>query len=491
MTQKRASALVLSLLTTCGLSACMVGPTYHRPAAPSAPAFKEADGWAPAQPSDAADKSDWWTAFGDPVLNDLETRVAVSNQTLAADAAAYRAAHALVAEDRAALFPTATLGASTQRSFTGGGAAQSKFASTTGTSGGTTATHAASNTSIIYEPTVGATWAPDFWGAVRRNIRSAQNTAQADAATLANARLSLQTELALDYILLRQYDEDMRVYASEVEGYARSLKVVQNQYAAGVAPRSSVLTAQTTLQSAQTSQTDLIRQRAQTEHAIAVLVGAPPASLTITPAPWNLTLPQIPTIIPSALLQRRPDIAQAERSAAAANELIGVQVAAYFPTITLSASGGLESNALSNLFNASNFFWTIGASASETLFDAGLRGARVRQYRAQYDEAVATYRATVLTAFQGVEDNLAAQRVYGSELEMAASTADLAAQNETITLNEYKAGTVDYTTVAATEATALSAKLSKVQIESSRLATAVSLIEALGGGWKADQLPKS
>jgi NodT family efflux transporter outer membrane factor (OMF) lipoprotein len=489
MTQNRSAAFTLSLLAASALSACMVGPTYHRPSAPTPAAFKEAEGWAPAQPSDAADKSDWWTAFGDPVLNDLEARVAVSNQTLAADEAAYRAAHAIVAEDRAALFPTATLGANTQRSFTGGGAAASKFSSTTGVSGGVAA-KTASNTSIIYEPTVGATWAPDFWGAVRRNIRSAQNTAQADAATLANARLSLQTELALDYILLRQYDEDMRVYATEVEAYSRSLKVVQNQYAAGVAPKSSVLTAQTTLQSAQTSQADLIRQRAQIEHAIAVLVGVPPASLTIAPTPWNLTLPQLPTVVPSTLLQRRPDIAQAERATAAANELIGVQIAAYFPTITLSGSGGLESNALANLFNASNFFWSIGASASETLFEGGLRGARVRQYRAQYDEAVATYRATVLTAFQGVEDNLAAQRVYGSELQIAASTADLAAQNETITLNEYKAGTVDYTTVAATEAAALSAKLSKVQIESSRLATAVSLIEALGGGWKSDQLPK-
>lgn len=489
MTHTRASAFALFLLATCGLSACMVGPTYHRPSAPTAPAFKEADGWAPAQPSDAADKSDWWTAFGDPVLNDLEARVAVSNQTLAADEAAYRAAHAIVAEDRAALFPTATLGATTQRSFTGGGAAQSKFSSTTGTSGGTTA-RAKSNTSIIYEPTVGATWAPDFWGGVRRNIRAAKNTAQADAATLANARLSLQTELALDYILLRQYDEDMRVYATEVAAYARSLKVVQNQYAAGTATRSAVLTSQTTLQNAQTSQTDLGRQRALVEHAIAVLVGVPPAGLAITPVPWNLTLPQVPSIVPSALLQRRPDIAQAERATAAANELIGVQIAAYFPTISLSASGGLESNALSNLFNVSNFFWSLGASASETVFQGGLRGARVRQYRAQYDGAVATYRETVLTAFQGVEDNLAAQRIYGSELAIAASTADLAAQNETITLNEYKAGTVDYTTVAATEAAALSAKLSKVQIESSRLATAVSLIEALGGGWKADQLPK-
>ena len=271
---------------------------------------------------------------------------------------------------------------------------------------------------------------------------------------------------------------------------ARSLQVFENQYRAGNASRSAVLTAQTTLQIAQADQTDLARQRALMEHAIAIIVGVPPADLTIAPGPWNLKLPQIPTVLPSTLLQRRPDIAEAERSAASANELIGVQVAAFYPTLSLTADGGFQSNELANLFNTSNFIWGIGASVSETVFDAGLRSARVRQYRAQYDEAVATYRETVLAAFQNVEDNLAAQRVYGQELGLISSAAEAAALNQKITYNEYNAGTVDYTTVAATEATALSAELSQVQVEASRLATAVSLIEALGGGWTTADLPK-
>jgi NodT family efflux transporter outer membrane factor (OMF) lipoprotein len=480
--------LVPVLLIASGLSGCLVGPNYHRPPVASPPAFKEADGWAPAEPSDAADKTDWWTAFGDPILNGLEERVNVSNQTLAADAAAYQAAHAMVAEDRAALFPTVTVGASAERSYTGGGASASKFASTTGAAASTTTT-THGNTSIVYEPTVGATWAPDLWGSVRRTIKSAKAAAQADAATLANARLSIQTELATDYISLRQYDEDARVYAEEVAAYERSLKVVQNQYAAGNAAKSAVLTAETTLDSAKASQADLVRQRALMEHAIAVLVGMAPADLTIAPAPWNLTLPALPTVLPSTLLQRRPDVASAERSAASASELIGVQIAAYYPSISLSASGGFESDQVANLFNASNALWSIGASATETVFDAGLRGAKVRQYRAQYNEAVATYRQTALSAFQNVEDNLAAQRVYVSELALDQAATQAAKENQTITMNEYKAGTVDYTTVAAAEAAALSTELTQVQIESSRLATAVALIEALGGGWTTKQLP--
>jgi NodT family efflux transporter outer membrane factor (OMF) lipoprotein len=481
--------LVPALLVASGLGGCLVGPTYNRPPVASPPAFKEANGWAPAQPSDAADKTDWWTAFGDPVLNGLEARVNVSNQTLAADAAAYQAAHAMVAEDRAALFPTVTVGASANRSYTGGGAAASKYASTTGGTATTTTASTHGNTSIVYEPTVGATWAPDLWGSVRRTIRSAKAAAQADAATLANARLSIQTELATDYISLRQYDEEARIYADEVAAYERSLKVVQNQYAAGTAAKSAVLTAETTLDSAKASQTDLIRQRALMEHAIAVLVGVAPADLTIAPAPWNLTPPALPTVLPSTLLQRRPDVASAERSAASASELIGVQIAAYYPSISLSASGGFESDQVANLFNASNALWSIGASATETVFDGGLRGAKVRQYRAQYDEAVATYRQTALTAFQNVEDDLAAQRVYGAELDQETDAARAAAENQTVTMNEYNAGTVDYTTVAAAEAAALSARLSQLQIESGRLATAVALIEALGGGWTTKQLP--
>jgi NodT family efflux transporter outer membrane factor (OMF) lipoprotein len=485
------SRLTAAVLLASTASACMVGPNYHRPTVTTPPAFKEAKGWEPAQPSDAADKTDWWTVFGDPVLNGLEARVAVSNQTLAADEAAYRAAHAIVAEDRAALYPTVTLGGSGQREFTGAGAIASKTASATGANTGGITARPQGSTSVNYEPTLGATWAPDLWGSVRRTINSAKATAQADAALVANARLSMQTELATDYISLREYDQEKRIFDAEVAAYTRSLEVTQNQYRAGNAAQSAVLTAQTELQTILASDQDLARQRALMEHAIAVLVGVAPADLTIPPGEWNLKLPEIPTVLPSTLLQRRPDVAEAERDAASANELIGVQVAAYYPTLTLTADGGFQSNQLANLFNTSNFVWGIGASVSETVFDGGLRGARVRQYRAQYDEAVATYRATVLSAFQGVEDNLAAQRIYGGELDKLKAAADAAILNQTVSLNEYNAGTVDFTTVATAQVAALQAQVSELAVEASQLATAVSLIEDLGGGWKTADLPKS
>jgi NodT family efflux transporter outer membrane factor (OMF) lipoprotein len=464
----------------------MVGPTYHRPSAPTPVAFKEADGWAPAAPSDAATKSDWWTVFGDPTLNDLEARVAISNQTLAADAAAYRQAHYLVVEDRAALFPSISLSGSANDTYSGG---RGSTIISSG-AGGVASASAGGAVSTSYQPTVGGTWAPDIWGSVRRTIQNAKASAQASAATLANAQLSLQTELATDYINLRQLDEEKRLYDREVAAFTESLKVVQNQYNAGNAARSALLTAQTTLQSAQATDTDLARQRALMEHAIAILIGVPPADFTLPPAPWSLALPQIPATVPSALLQRRPDIASAERTAAAANAEIGVQTAAFFPSLSLTGNAGGQSSSLSRVFNASNLFWTVGASATEAVFDAGLRLARVRGARAAYDASVATYRQTVLTAFGQVEDNLAAQRVYGDELVFQKAAADAAAQNQTISLNEYKAGTVDYTTVAAAQSQALSAQVSELATESSRLATAVALIEALGGGWNANQLPK-
>ena len=475
MTKPRRLALPALLLT--GVGGCMVGPTYHRPATPTPPAFKEAEGWTPSQPSDAADRKDWWTVFGDPTLNDLETKVEVSNQTLAAAEAAYREAHALVAQDRAALFPTVSLGASVTQSGSGGGSSSQQS-----TGGGKTRT--------VYQPTLGASWAPDIWGAVRRQIQNAKASAQASAALVESARLSAQTELASDYISLRALDEEKRVFDTTIADYQRTLTITQNKYAVGNAARSDVLTAQAQLASAQAQDTDLARQRALMEHAIAILIGQPPASLTLAPAPWNLNLPQIPTVVPSTLLQRRPDIANAERSADAANALIGVAVAAYYPTISLSAEGGFSSNTLSNLFSASNSFWSLGASAAETIFDAGARHAKVQGARAAFDEAVANYRQTVLTAFGQVEDNFAAQRVYGTEEGQYKQASDDATTNVTITLNEYRAGTVDFTTVVTAQATALQDQNTLVQVQASRLATAVSLIEALGGGWTTASMPK-
>jgi NodT family efflux transporter outer membrane factor (OMF) lipoprotein len=459
----------------------MVGPNYHRPAVTTPPAFKEAAGWTPAQPSDAAERKDWWTAFGDPVLDDLESRVNVSNETLKADEAAYRQAHDLVAQDRAALFPTVTLNGSNATTKSGQTAIITNGV-TTGVSGGTVRS--------TWQPSIGGTWAPDLWGAVRRTIRNAAENAQASAATLANARLSLQTELAADYISLRQLDQEKRIFDETVAAYQRSLAVTENKYKVGVAAQSDVLTARGQLLTTQATDTDLTQQRARMEHAIAILTGAPPADVQLPPGPWTLKLPDLPAMVPTALLQRRPDIASAERSAAAASELIGVQIAAYFPNVTLTGQAGFSSNELGNLFNASNSFWSVGTAVAETVFDAGERAAKIRGARAAYDQAVATYRQTVLTAFGQVEDNLAAQRVFGPEEGQLQEAANVTAQNEKITLNEYRAGTVDYTTVATSQAAALSARNALLTIQASRLTTAVDLIEAMGGGWSTHELPR-
>jgi NodT family efflux transporter outer membrane factor (OMF) lipoprotein len=460
----------------------MVGPNYHRPAAPTSIAYKEAAGWAPAQPSDAADRKDWWTVFNDPVLNALEAKVDVSNQTLAAAEAAYRQATALVREDRAALFPTISLTGSATTS--GGGGAATIAGGAAGAPGGST------NSNTSYRVGVGGSWQPDLWGAIRRNIESARASAQASAGTLANARLSAQMELALDYIQVRELDEQKRILDATDVAYARNLTINQNKYNAGVSAKSDVLSALSQRASAQADEVDLAQQRARFEHAIAILAGEPPAALTLAPAPWNLKLPEIPPGVPSALLQRRPDIAQAERSAASANALIGVQTAAYYPNLTLTGEGDLAASSLGRLFNASSFVWSVGASVAETIFDAGARRARVAQARAVYDQAVANYRQTVLTAFGQVEDNLAAQRVLAGEQTLRQTASNAANANETITRNQYFAGQVDYTAVVVSQATALTARTAELQIEALRLTTAVDLIAALGGGWTDTDLPR-
>ena len=473
MTRLRVTLITL-LLTTA--SACAVGPNYHRPAVSTPPAFKEADGWAPATPSDAADRKDWWTVFGDPTLNELETQAAASNQTLAGAEAAYRAASDLVKIDRAALFPTIALTGSATKS--GGGNAVNSVNPSQGAGSGQTA----------YRVGVGGSWQPDLWGQVRRTIEGAKASAQSSAATVANTRLSVQIQLAIDYIQLRQLDEEKRILNETAQGYARSLVITQNRYAVGVAAKSDVLSAQSQLATTQAGDIDLIQQRARMEHAIAILTGKPPAALTIAPAPWSLPLPDIPAALPSDVLQRRPDIATAERSVAAANAQIGVATAAYFPNVTLSASGDSAASSLGRLFSASSNAWSLGAALAETLLDFGARHAKVAQARANYDQAVANYRQTVLTAFGQVEDNLAAQRVLQGEAAFKKGAADAAAANETITRNQYLAGQADYTAVVIAQATALSARTAQLQIEATRLTTAVDLIAALGGGWRATDI---
>lgn len=469
----RRPAAALGLASLLALSACAVGPNYQRPTADTPPAFKEAQGWTPAAPADALDKGAWWTLFGDPDLDRLEAEVAAHNQSLAASEAAYRQARALVSEARAAYFPTLNLGAGATDS--GGGSGRS------GTSGSRASTQ-------TYTPSLGASWAPDLWGKVRRQVEAARATAQSDYALFANARLSLQTELAVDYLQMRAIDEEIRLYNRTAQGYETVLKVSQNQYKAGTVAKSSVLTAETQLTDAQGQIAALHQTRQQLEHAIAVLTGRPPAELTLAEKPFDLKIPDVPVTVPATLLQRRPDIASAERLVKSANAQVGVQVAAYYPSVTLSASYGFNATALSQVFNASNNVWSLGAQAAEPIFEGGLRGASVRAAKAGRDQAVANYRQTVLTAFQQVEDELIALKMLAQEDALYRRSSASADENEKIVVNQYRAGQAQATDVVVAENTALAERRNLITAQQNRLTATVSLIEALGGGWNASEL---
>jgi NodT family efflux transporter outer membrane factor (OMF) lipoprotein len=473
--------LLPMLLASAALCACEVGPNYHRPAAPTPQAFKEIQGWAPANlAADAADRADWWAVFGDPVLNGLEAKVATGNFTLAADLAAYEQAHAIVAEQRAALFPTIDANGSVTTSKSAG----------TGSSVSTGGTVIPGGRGAVtnYALQIGGTWEPDLWGRVRRGIENARGAAQATYADYANARLSLELELAADYITLRALDEQKRYDDDLVKAFALSLQVSRNKYNAGTVALSDVDTAETQLHNARAADTDLGNRRAQMEHAIAVLTGVPPAEFAIAPGPWNLKPVDVPPGVPSTLLERRPDVAAAERRAAAASAQIGVATAGYFPNVTLSGSGGTEALKLASLFSPQSFFWNVGVSAAETIFNGGLTHAQVSAARAGYNEAVATYRQTVLTAFQQVEDNLAAQRVLADEQSDLIASEASSDQAMRILQNEYNAGTVDYTAVVVAQVGAVNAHNAELQLEANRLTTTVDLMVALGGGWNASEL---
>ncbi len=503
------------------LSGCMVGPDYRRPPAPVPVAFKEQPGWTMATPQDAAAKGDWWAVFNDPLLDRLELQVDIGNQTLREQAAAYENAQALVDEARANLFPTLTATAGVTRSSGGGGfATGGTVASNTGpasTTAGGTATGTTTGTTTTGTTTTGTTttgtttgvrggsggstartqytlegdasWEIDLWGRIRRQVESNVASAQASAATLANARLSEQALLATDYLDLRVTDALQRVLDETVRNDTESLRITQNQYTAGVAARSDVLTAQAQLDAAQSAAVNVGVARAQYEHAIAVLIGAPPAALTLPPVPSVPLVPLIPGVIPSALLERRPDVAEAERTMKAENALIGVAVAAYYPAVTLTALFGYAGNPLGSLISSANRLWSIGASASDALFQGGARTAAVRAARDAYEQSVATYRQTVLTAFQQVEDALSGLRILGQQAaiqQQAVADSQRAAQ---IALNEYRAGTQAYTAVITAQNTLLTAQQTDLSIEESRLTDAVALIQALGGGWRASDLP--
>jgi NodT family efflux transporter outer membrane factor (OMF) lipoprotein len=475
MTRLAVAGLTVVGLVLCG---CAVGPNYKRPVVSAPPAYKEAEGWKPAEPSDAVQRKDWWKAFGDPVLDDLEAQVTVSNQTLAQSEAAWRQAKALLDQQRATLFPQVNLSGAGARS-------QSPSGFTSGASGAISLAATPINT---YATSLGLTWDVDVWGRIRRSIEAAHATADASAGDLANATLSQQVMVAMDYFQLREADEEKQLIDETVKAYADNLRIFQGRFRAGAGARADVLSAETQLETAQAQAVDLVGTRAKLEHAIAVLVGKAPASFAIAPTPWTATLPQMPAAMPSALLERRPDIAAAERRVKAANAQIGVNVAGYFPDLQVSGQWGFTSIVLDQLFNTANNSWSIGGSATEAVFNAGATSARVRQARAAYDGAVANYRLTVLTAFQGVEDNIAALRVLESEYAIDQAASAKADEAEDLTRKQYKAGAVDSTAVIVAQNTALAARRTALQASRNRFVTLVDLIQAFGGGWSVQQL---
>lgn len=467
------SRTLLAAALTLWLSGCMVGPDYQRPQVAVPTQYKELAGWTQATPAATAAKGDWWKAFHDPLLDRLEPMVSVSNQTVRADYANYQQALAEVREARSALFPTLGIaGAATRQrgSTSDSGSLRSSGPTTAGSLEGQ------------------ASWAPDLWGKVRRTVQENKATAQASAATLANATLSEQTALASAVIELRVSDADAALLRQTVAAYQEYLRVVSNQGEAGTTPPSDVLSARTQLENAQASLIALGVARAQYAHAIAVLVGKNPESLDI-PADTSMPqLPEVPAGVPSTLLQRRPDIAIAERQMAAANAAIGVATAAYYPTLSLSAADGFSQSPLANLLQVANHVWSLGADLGETLFEGGQRHAEVAAAKAGYEAAVANYRGSVLTAFQNVEDDLSSVRILARQADILDATVRDATQAATIAMNEYQAGTVDYTTAATARATQYNAQQSALSVRQQRLLAAVSLIGDLGGGWSDSAL---
>ncbi len=462
--------IVVSALPLLLLGGCLVGPNYHRPRLAVPPGYKEAAGWIKASPADAAPKGDWWTEFGDADLNRLEPLVAVSNQTLAADYAAYEQATEIVRQERGALFPTVGLTGSATRSGSG---APGNSPSNSGSLEGT------------------ADWTPDIWGKIRRQVQAYVNAAQVDAATLANAQLSAQAALASDYIALRTSDADIALLQRTVAAYRESLRITQNQVNAGVTTPLDVVTALTTLAGAQAQLISAGEARAQDEHAIAVLVGRAPAALTLPPGPMPAIVPAIPVGVPSTLLERRPDIAGDERIMAEQNANIGIAVGAYYPDLTLSALGGYAADPIGGLFSASNALWSLGTSLAGTLFEGGSRDAAVQAAEYGYDESVAIYRQAVLTAFQQVEDDLSNLRILAAQQQAEITAVRYATQAVQIAINEYEAGTQAYTTVVTAEVTLLADQQTLLAVEQDRLLSSVALIEALGGGFEASKLPSA
>jgi NodT family efflux transporter outer membrane factor (OMF) lipoprotein len=462
---------ILTAIPLLFLTACAVGPDYERPAAPSSPAFREVPaGWKQAQPRDEIARGKWWQIFGDAELDTLVEKVEGGNFTLAAAAARQRAANAAVAISRSGLFPGVDADLSVTRSRSPAGAI-----------GGTTAGRVLTNRSA----SLSASWEIDLWGRVRREVEAAGAEAQASAGELASARLSLQAELATSYFQLRLLDVQKQLLEDTVAAFRRSLELTENRYRAGVAARADVVAADAQVKSAAAQALDLGVQRAQLEHAIAILTGVPPAELAIAPRPtYSAALPAIPPGLPSELLERRPDVAAAERRVAAANARIGVAKSAYFPQLLLNATFGYRSTDASTWLSAPSRFWSLGPALAQSVFDAGLRRAQGEQAIADYDATVADYRQTALSAIVEVEDNLAALRILGEEAALQEEAVRAAQETLNLTLNQYKAGTVSFLNVVQVQTALLNEQRAAVGILNRRLAATVALVRALGGGWQ-------
>jgi NodT family efflux transporter outer membrane factor (OMF) lipoprotein len=471
-------------------SACSVGPDYVRPSMISPDAYKELDGWKIARPQDALARGAWWEIFGDPQLNALAARVSISNQNLVVAEAQYRQARALVREARAAYFPTVTIGAGFTRSrqsttLSVGSGGTSGTSSTGGISG------SSGQSRSDFQVGLDFSWELDVWGRIRRTVESNRANAQASEGDLEAARLSFQAELAQDYFQLRTLDAQKQLLDETVSAFEKFLRLTQDRFANGVASQADVVQAQTQLKTTQAQAIDVGVQRAQLEHAIALLMGQAPSTFSLPAAPLAATPPAIPVGVPSELLERRPDIAAAERRMAAANAQIGVAVAAFYPAITINASSGLESSSLAKWFMAASRFWSVGPGISQTVFDGGLRHAQTDAARAGYDATIATYRQTVLAAFQGVEDNLAALRILEEENGVQDEAVKAARKSVELTTSQYKAGTVSYLNVITVQTIALTDEVTAIQIRGRRMAAAVLLVQALGGGWTAAELPSA
>ena len=454
----------------------MVGPKYKKPSAPVTPAYKEMDGWKTAQPSDHLPRGQWWTVFGDSELNALEEQIAAANQNLRIAEARLRQARALVRFNRAALFPTisASVGASSVRD-SGNRPFLTPNASTIPGIG-----HGASGDLLFG---LDMSYEIDLWGRVRRTVEAARHEAQATAADLETARLSLQAELALDYFELRAADAQKQLLDETVKAFEAALRLTTNRFEGGAAPKSDVAQAQTQLDTTQAQATDVTVQRAQLEHAIATLIGKPPAAFRLSPRPLATPPPDIPVGMPSQLLERRPDIAAAERRVAEANQQIGIAKAAYYPTVMLNASVGFEGSSFGNLFNASSLLWSVGASITQTIIDGGRRRATSDAAIAAYDATVAGYRQTTLSAFQQVEDNLAALRILEQEAQeqrRAVQSAELSLQLFT---NRYRGGVDNYLQVITAQTVTLANQRNEIDILRRRMDASVLLVKAIGGGW--------